>query len=376
VKSIGLPSWIERALGRQPRPVPPYVFAVRRRELRFAAFSRPEASGSGLELAEFHSLPLAEGVFGLGPLGVPAGDAESLADSVRALVARAARPVREASVVLPDAWVRSMVIELGDLPADPQARLEVLRFRIKRMVPYRVEDLRIEAVPIGAIGAVGAGGASGATGASGASERRGPSGSLAAVESPGAPAVSGGMEPGGMEPGATAHCLVTLANAAVCTMIEDGFARRGIRIGQLSGATLATLQAVNRGALAAGLFGLALVDADGFSLALVRAGVPVVWRQKSFSEGLSDADRARLLTSELRLTRTLLSERFAGEALTALYLAAPRAVEPFWLQVLGQGLDCQPTRLAREHLALSGEGFGDAFTELAPLAGAASREVA
>ncbi len=179
-----------------------------------------------------------------------------------------------------------------------------------------------------------------------------------------------------MEPGGTAHCLVTLANAAVCTMIEDGFARRGIRIGQLSGATLATLQAVNRGALAAGLFGLALVDADGFSLALVRAGVPVVWRQKSFSEGLTDADRARLLTSELRLTRTFLSERFAGEALTALYLAAPRAVEPFWLQVLGQGLDCQPTRLAREHMALTGEGFGDAFTELAPLAGAASREVA
>ncbi len=335
MKSIGLPSWIERALGRQPRPVPPHVFAVRRRELRFAAFSRPEANGSGLELAEFHSLPLPEGVFGVGPLGVPAGDADSLADSVRALVARAARPVREASVVLPDAWVRSMVIELGDLPAEPQARLEVLRFRIKRMVPYRVEDLRIQAVPIGP---------------------------------PGLPV--------GLGPGETAHCLVTLANAAVCTMIEDGFSRRGIRIGQLSGATLATLQAVNRGALAAGLFGLALVDADGFSLVLVRAGVPVVWRQKNFSEGLSDADRSRLLTSELRLTRTFLSERFAGEALSALYLAAPRAVEPFWLQVLGQGLDCQPTRLALEHLSLTGEGFGEAFVELAPLAGAASREVA
>lgn len=338
MKSIGLPSWIERALGRQPRPVPPHVFAVRRRELRFAAFSRPEAMGAGLELAEFHSLPLAEGVFGAGPLGVPAGDAESLADSVRTIVARASRPVREASVVLPDAWVRSMVIELGDLPAEPQARLEVLRFRIKRMVPYRVEDLRIEAVPIGPPGPLGS--------------------------------------PGGPGTGEAAQCLITLANAAVCTMIEDGFSRRGIRIGQLSGATLATLQAVNRGALAAGLFGLALVDADGFSLVLVRAGVPVVWRQKGFSEGLSDADRARLLTSELRLTRTFLSERFAGEAVSALYLAAPRAVEPFWLQVLGQGLDCQPTRLALEHLSLSGEGFGEAFAELAPLAGAASREVA
>ena len=101
---------------------------------------------------------------------------------------------------------------------------------------------------------------------------------------------------------------------------------------------------------------MALVDADGFSLVLVRAGVPVVWRQKSFTEGLSDADRARLLTSELRLTRTLLGERFPGETLAALYLAAPRAVEPFWLQVLAQGLDCQPARLRVEHLGLAAAG--------------------
>ncbi len=322
--------------------MPPYVFAVRRRELRFAAFSRPPAGGSGLELAEFHSLPLADGLFGSGPLGVPVGESAALAASVRMLVARSAKPVREATVVLPDAWARSMVLELGELPEEPAARLEVLRFRVKRMVPYRVEDLRIEAVPIGAIGAQG-------------------------TSEAGAAAATAGE---------SAHCLVTIANAAVCTMIEDGFARGGIRVGQLSGATLSTLQPLLRGDLEAGLFGLALVDADGFNLVLVRAGVPVVWRQKGFTEGLSDADRSRLLTSELRLTRTLLADRFPGEALAALFLAAPRAVEPFWLQVLALGLDCQPTRLRVEHLGLAAEGFGDAFSELAPLAGAASREVA
>jgi len=308
------------------------------RELRLAAFSRADREGAGLELAEFHSLPLPEGLFGSGPLGVPAGDSAALAESVRMLVARAARPIREATVVLPDAWARSMVIELGELPEEPGARLEVLRFRLKRMVPYRVEDLRIEAVPLAAQGA----------GESGA--------------------------PGGGE--AEALRFVTMANATVCETIEEAFARCGIRIGQLSGATLSTLQALNRGALAQGLFGLALVDADGFSLVLVHAGKPVVWRQKGFTEGLSDADRSRLLKSELRLTRTLLGERFPGVALEALYLAAPRAVEPFWLQVLGQGLDCAPTRLLVEHLALAAEGFGEAFAELAPLAGAASREVA
>ena len=329
-------------MGLEARPVPPNVFAVRMRELRFGAFSRSNKDGAGLELAEFHSLPLAEGLFGSGPLGVPVGDSAALAESVRMLVARAARPVREATVVLPDAWARSMVIELGELPEEPGARLEVLRFRLKRLVPYRVEDLRIEAVPLGVKG-VGAG-----------------------SEESEAPA----------DGEAVALSFITMANAAVCAMVEEAFSRCGIRIGQLSGATLSTLQALNRGALAEGLLGLALVDADGFSLVLVRAGTPVVWRQKSFTEGLSDADRSRLLTSELRLTRTLLGERFPGEALGALFLAAPRAVEPFWLQVLGEGLGCAPARLRVEHLGLTAEGFGDAFAELAPLAGAASREVA
>jgi hypothetical protein len=321
--------------------VPPYVFAVRRRELRFAAFSRPVAGGAALELAEFHSLPLAEGLFGSGPLGVPVGDSDALSASLRLLLARSAKPVREATAVLPDAWMRSMVLELGDLPEDPAARLEVLRFRVKRMVPYRVEDLRIEAVPIGALGAAAAAGAG-----------------------------------EGASSGESAHCLVTLANAALCTMVEAGFARCGIRLGQLSGATLSTLQGLLRGDEERALFGLALVDADGFNLVLVHSGVPVIWRQKSFTEGLSDADRSRLLTAELRLTRTLVGERFPGEPLGALYLAAPRAVEPFWMDVLAQGLDCRPTRLRVEHLGLAAPGVGDAFVELAPLAGAASREVA
>ena len=339
MRSIGLPSWIERALGLTPRPVPPHVFAVRRRELRFAAFSRPVAGGAALELAEFHSLPLADGLFGSGPLGVPVGESDVLSASLRLLLARSAKPVREATVVLPDAWMRSMVLELGDLPEDPAARLEVLRFRVKRMVPYRVEDLRIEAVPIGALGAAAAAG-------------------------------------DGAVSGESAHSLVTLANAALCTMVEDGFARCGIRLGQLSGATLSTLQGLLRSDDGRALFGLALVDADGFNLVLVHSGVPVIWRQKSFTEGLSDDDRSRLLTAELRLTRTLLGERFPGEALGAVYLAAPRAVEPFWMDVLAQGLDCRPTRLRVEHLGLAAPGVGDAFVELAPLAGAASREVA
>ena len=39
-------------------------------------------------------------------------------------------------------------------------------------------------------------------------------------------------------------------------------------------------------------------------------------------------------------------------------------------------MNCQPARLRVEHLGLAAPGVGDAVVELAPLAGAASREVA
>jgi hypothetical protein len=135
-----------------------------------------------------------------------------------------------------------------------------------------------------------------------------------------------------------------------------------VRVGWISGTTAALHAALRPAdesapgdaAAARAVTGLAVVDSEGFSLMLSRRGEPVVFRQKNFTEGLADADRARLLTAELKLTRTFLEERLPGTRIGALFLSAPRAVEPFWLQVLGEGLGTTPIRLRGEHVGVDG----------------------
>jgi hypothetical protein len=229
------------------------------------------------------------------------------------------------------------MIDAADLPDEAGARADVLRFRLKRLVPFRVEDLRVAA------SAVTAGG-------------------------------NGGNGEG--------RAFATFANAALCDVVETAFARSGVRIGWTSGTTAALLAGLaaaegrERAADEDGdVLGLAVVDSDGFTLALARRGEPLVWRQKMFTEGLADADRERLLTAELRLTRSFLLERLPAATVRTVFLAAPRAVEPFWMRVLTDGLAVPPIRLRPEHVGVGIDaGFDGA--ELLPLAGAVAREVA
>ena len=308
--------------------MPPHVFALGRRELRYAAFRRPRG-GDALEVVEIAAVPIAETVLGSGPLGAPLAEPEALGAALAALLERIAGRVERASLVLPDAWARAFVLELGDLPdAEPQ-RSEVLRFRLKRLVPFRVEELRVAAA------------------------------SLAPI-------------PGQQEP---LRALIAFASEALVGGVERVFAARGVTLGQVTGSTQALLGALALHGRLPGLAAVALVQPEGFALVFARDGEPVVWRQKAFTEGLADADRARLLAGELRLTRTFLAERIGAERPGGVILAAPREVEPFWRRVLADGLEREPVSLASEHLPLAGEGFGPAVAQMAPLLGAACREV-
>jgi hypothetical protein len=339
VRSIVLPSWIERLAGLAPRPLAPHAFGISRRELCYAGFGPPGSGGEGARaLLEAQSVPLPEGLFGPGPLGVPVGDRAAFAEAARILVSRLSKAPKIATVVLPDAWARGLMVDSTDLPEEPQARQEVLRFRLKRLVPFRTEDLRIAAAPLAAESAAGANG--------------------------------NGVRP--------ARAFATFANEALCALVEGGLADAGVRVGWISGTT-AALHAALRPASGperdpAPVVGLAVVDVDGFTLVLSRGGEPVVFRQKAFTEGLADADRARLMVAELRLTRSHLEERAAGAAISELYLAAPRAVEPFWLGVLGEGLGRAPLRLRGEHVGVEGAD-GATGPELLALAASWAREL-
>lgn len=333
MRSIALPSWIERAAGLDPRALPPHAFGLARRELSYAAFGGDSGSRA---LLEAQSVPLPEELFGEGPLGQPVGAREGLVAAVRLLLSRLGKAPKEACLVLPDSWARGLMIDSADLPQEPAARREVLRFRLKRLVPFRTEDLRVAAVPL----------------------ETGP------ADGP-------------------RRAFAAFASESLCALVEGGFGEAGVRIGWISGATAALHAGLRRAValdetdpeFASSILGLAVVDADGFTLVLSRHGEPVVWRQKSFTEGLADADRERLLTTELRLTRAFLEERHPGSPIVGLYLSSPRAVEPFWSRVLGDGLGIAPVRLRQEHVGLAdGGGAGDAG-EILALAGAVAREI-
>lgn len=313
-------------LGFAPVPVPPVAAAVSRDAVSLAVF---RGESGGLALRDFDSVPLPPTVFSNGALGGPVNDAGALDAAVASLISRISGRHSRISVVLPDAWARGMTVELDELPATPDLEREILRFRLRKMVPFRVEELRLSATPI---------------------ER------LADQEE--------GI-----------RTLVLLAADGLCAALEKAFARHHVRIGQIVNQTLARLQALAAGDRLPGLAALATVEPEGFAIVFARDGAPVVWRQKSFTEGLADADRARLLAAELRLTRTFLAERLASEQLAAAFLAAPASVEGFWKQVLEEGLDHPVVSMGPAHLPLAAEASVPAPV-LAPLVGAACREVA
>ncbi|MGE0641606.1 MAG: hypothetical protein AB7G12_11110 [Thermoanaerobaculia bacterium] len=326
MRSTGSPSWIERLTGLGPVALPPFAFGLSRRELRVAAFS-PEAEGR--TLVELQSVPLAEGLFGTGAIGAPAVDIAALEASLRTLLSRLAKAPREAALVLPDAWARGMMIDGADFPDDPTARREMLRFRLKRLVPFRTDELRVEAARIGD--------------GTAESER------------------------------SAERALVTFANDPLCTQLEELFSRCGVRLGWISGATAAIFAGLP--ALADRVVGLARVENEGFTLVLAADGEPTVWRQKSFTDGLADADRERLLGAEFRLTRAFLAERAGSRPLSTIYLAAPRGVEPFWSRVLEEGFGRPASRLVPGDLGVDVDISGEGLHELLPLAGAVGREV-
>ncbi len=166
------------------------------------------------------------------------------------------------------------------------------------------------------------------------------------------------------------------AAEAVCGALERAFGEHGITFGQITNHTLACLEALAHGGRLPGLTALAAVDRAGFTLVFARDGEPLLWRQKSFTEGLDDVDRAPLLAAELRLTRTFLAERLGGSELDAVLLSAPEQVRPFWLNALEEGLDHPVAALETALLPLAGELPSPALGDLAPLVGAACREVA
>ena len=328
MRSTKLPSWIESALGLDPVPSPPHVFSLDAERLRYGQFARDR---HGFRLRAFREAALPRDPFQHGPLGGPPRDPLAFRELVAGLVKTIPGGAREASLVLPDAWLRVTFTESGDLPRETAALDEVLRWKLRRQVPFRVDALRVDATEVSPV-------------------------------------------PGQEEP---RRLLLGFAVEQLLAQVEEAFAAAGVRIGKISNASLALLSAVQPapdGAFSA----LVLVGDEGYTLIFARGGAPVLHRYKGFTGNLPDAARAGFVGRDLKLTRNFLDEHFPGARLGSVLLLSPPELEPAWRDRLEEGLGRPAAPVDGRHLPpLRAEEPGvPPWRSLAPMLGAARQEVA
>jgi hypothetical protein len=313
-------------------PGPPHVFQLERRVLRYGQFVR---AGGGFRFRGLRRADLAPDAFQSGPLGGPLRDPQAFREQVGQLVREVPGGVREASLVVPDAWLRVAFSEIGDLPKSRPERDEVLRWKLKRLVPFRVEELRVGAAEV--------------TPLAGQAEPR--------------------------------RLLLGFGVEQLLTQVEDAFAAHHVRLGQITNASLALVDALVPEPAGGGdlprVTALVAVEEEGFALVFVRGAEPVLHRFKGFAAAVPEAARASLVSRDLKLTRNFLDEQFPGSGLGRVLLVAPPELEPLWLDRLSEGLGQEAVPLDGRHLPpLQGEGVTAPWREIAPLLGSARREVA
>jgi hypothetical protein len=307
---------------------PPHVFGLDARSLRYGQFVRDR---QGFRLRGWREAALPSDAFHTGLLGGPLRDPAAFEALVGGLVRGVPGGLKEASLVLPDAWLRVTFSEITDVPRQAEARDEVLRWKLRRLVPFRVDELRVGAVEVEP---------------------------LPVQEEP-------------------RRLLLGFGIEQLLAQIEDAFAAHGVRLGRITNTSLALLSAVELAA-SGGFAAVVQVENEGYTLIFARDGEPVLHRFKAFTGGMPDAAHAGYVTRDLKLTRNFLDEHFAGAPLGPVLLLAPPDAEPMWLDRLQEGLGSSVSPVDGRHLPSlrSEDPVAPSWRELAPMLGAVRQEVA
>ena len=89
----------------------------------------------------FDFRPLEPGIISVSPLRDNILEPEKLAAAVRGMVPpNGGRRRRDAALILPDSCARVSVLDFDDFPSDAKEQLSLVRFRLKKSVPYEVES--------------------------------------------------------------------------------------------------------------------------------------------------------------------------------------------------------------------------------------------
>jgi len=98
--------------------------------------------------AEFEYWPLKPGTLAISPLKENIVDSDDFTAAVRALAGPvASRKRKDVALILPDFCVRLVVLDFDSLPSDPKEQLSLIRFRLKRSLPFDVESAAIGYFP-------------------------------------------------------------------------------------------------------------------------------------------------------------------------------------------------------------------------------------
>jgi len=333
--AAGFSARLGRLLGAGSLAPPPHAFGLRPDRLAYAFLGR---ENGGYALREQHTEELPPDGFQSGLLGGPLREPAAFSAAVGRLVGRIGAPVKEASLTVPDAWLRVAFAEAEELPARAAERAEVLRWKLKRLVPFKVDELRVDGALV--------------------------------------PPLPAQEEPN--------RLLLGFALEPLLAQVEDAFRAAGVRLGRITGESLAALAALELPTARSGgradeadgaLTALALVDDGGWTLVIARGGAPLLHRYKPAATG-AGADAGRLVVRDLALTRNFLAEQAPGSTLERVLLLAPPAAEPAWREWLETGLGVAAEPLGPAHLPpLAVAGPPPGWRDLVPLLGAVREEV-
>ena len=243
--------------------LPPDAFALSDAGATFLRVSRHERPA--IEVLRHFDFPA--GSWTLGALGAPVFGNDAFSPVVEAARRAIRGGVRRACVTIPDAWARTMTLDFDVLPTGKRERGDMVTWKVKKLLPGRVEDLEIAFSEI--------------------------------------PKAGEGI-----------RLLVSAAPRDTIRSIESAFAASGIRVGLLSSSTLAFFNGFD-GRLtrsAGGDYLLLHRSGKTSSLLIARNGHPLFYRQKSASEEAADD------VQELKLSLSHYMETLDGAQEPALFL--------------------------------------------------------
>jgi type IV pilus assembly protein PilM len=117
-------------------PPPEYLFELSEAGIAFARNGKRRHIGF---------LPLEPGVLAVSPLRDNIQQPDALAAQVRSLASdSSARKRRRAALVLPDYCGRVTVLDFDAFPSEPAEQLSLVRFRIRKTVPFDVESAVVQ----------------------------------------------------------------------------------------------------------------------------------------------------------------------------------------------------------------------------------------